>query len=76
MWLIWYVAELCVCVCGGPSKEHNLFEAEIFCNMIYVFTITFDQVNVSLLIKSIIYSKKAQNFFCIFKWVCIYKYFK
>ncbi len=28
------------------SKEHNLFEIEIFCNIINVFTVTFDQLSV------------------------------
>ncbi len=31
------------------KKVHNLFEIEIFCNIIYVFTITFDLFNVPLL---------------------------
>ncbi len=41
-------------------KEQHLFETEIFCNIINVFTVTFDQYNESLLIKSI-------NFFQIFE---------
>ncbi len=31
------------------SKEQHLFEVEIFCNIIHVFTVTFDQFNASLL---------------------------
>ncbi len=34
------------------SKEQHLFEIEIFCNVINVFTITFDQFNASLLNKT------------------------
>ncbi len=33
------------------SKEHNLFEIEIFCYIINVFTVTFHQFNASLLNK-------------------------
>ncbi len=40
--------------------EYNLFETEIFCNIINVVTVTFDQYNESLLIKSI-------NFFQTFE---------
>jgi len=32
-------------------KEHNLFEIEIFCVIINVFTVTFDQFNATLLKK-------------------------
>ncbi len=35
------------------SKEQHLFETEIFCNIINVFTVTFDQFNASLMNKSI-----------------------
>jgi len=31
------------------KKEQHLFETDIFCNIINVFTITFDQFNESLL---------------------------
>ncbi len=34
------------------SKEQHLFEIEIFCNIINVFTVTFDQFNASLINKS------------------------
>ncbi len=37
------------------SKEQHLFETEIFCNIIDVFTVTFDQHNASLLNKNIIF---------------------
>ncbi len=32
------------------KKEQHLFEIEIFCKIINVFTVTFDQLNVSLII--------------------------
>ncbi len=35
------------------SREHNVFEIEIFCNIIYLCTVTFDQFNLSLLNKRI-----------------------
>jgi len=31
------------------SKEQHLFEIEIFCNIINIFTVTFDQFNASFL---------------------------
>ncbi len=33
------------------SKEHYLLEVEIFCNMLNVFAVTFNQCNASLLNK-------------------------
>ncbi len=39
----------------NSSKEQHLFEIEIFCNIINVFTVTFNQFNVSLLNTSIIF---------------------
>ncbi len=41
------------------SKEQGLFKIEIFCNILNVFTITFDWFNASLLNKSIIKLKKT-----------------
>ncbi len=35
------------------SKEQHLFEAEIFCYIINVFAVTFDQFKLSLMNKSI-----------------------
>ncbi len=56
------------------SKEQHLFEIEIFCNIINVFTATFDQFNASLLNKSNNFLKKnfllTQNFLSV-----IYFYF-
>ncbi len=43
---------------GNISKEQHLFETEIFCNIINVFTVTFHQFNASLMNKSI---KKNKN---------------
>ncbi len=37
----------------NSSKEQHLFELKIFCNIINVFTITFDQFNASLLNQSV-----------------------
>ncbi len=33
----------------NSSKEQNLFETEILCNIIDIFTVSFDQFNASLL---------------------------
>ncbi len=35
------------------SKEQHLYEIEIFCNIINVFSVTFHQFNASLLSKSV-----------------------
>ncbi len=35
------------------SKEQHLLEVEILCNNVKVFTVAFDQINTSLLNKSI-----------------------
>ncbi len=35
------------------SKVQHLFELKIFCNIINVFTVTFDQLNASLLNKNL-----------------------
>ncbi len=40
------------------SKEQHLFETEIFCNIINVFTVIFDQFNASMLNKNINFFKK------------------
>lgn len=32
---------------NSSLKEHNLLDIEIFCNIMHVFIITFDQYNVS-----------------------------
>ncbi len=39
-------------------KEQQLFEIESFCNIINVFTVTFEQFNAFLLNKSINFFKK------------------
>ncbi len=47
------------------SKEQHLFQIEIFCDIINVFTVTFDQFNASLMNNSInfvqICKKKKKN---------------
>jgi len=37
------------------KKEQHLFETDIFCNIINVFTITFDQFNASWLNESVLF---------------------
>ncbi len=49
----WYIEFLRIIWWIESSKEQHLFEIEIFCNIISVFTVTFDQFNASLLNKSI-----------------------
>ncbi len=41
-----------LCLCIESSKEHHLFKIEIFCDIINVFTVTFDRFNPSLMNKS------------------------
>ncbi len=44
------------------SKEQHLFETEILCNIINVFTVTFDQFNAALLNKSVyLFQKKPKK---------------
>ncbi len=51
------------------SEEQHLSEIEIFCNIINVFIVTFDQFKASLLNKSInFYNKKKKNY-TDSKWV-------
>ncbi len=45
-------------LCIESSKEQHLFETEIFCNIIIVFTVTFDKFNIFLLNKSINFLQK------------------
>ncbi len=45
----------------GHSKEHYLFKVEVFCKILNVFTVTFDQFNVSLLNKIIISFKQQEQ---------------
>ncbi len=44
------------------SKEQHLFQIEIFCNILNVFTVTFDRFNVYLLNKNINFFKKKQTY--------------
>ncbi len=41
------------------SKEQHIFKIEIFCYIINVFTVPFDQLNASLLNISIVLKKKS-----------------
>ncbi len=50
-WKLWTFFRILCC-----SKEQHLFEIATFCYIVYVFTVTFDQFNASLLNK-IIYKK-------------------
>ncbi len=43
--------------------QQHLFEIEIFCNIINVFTVTFDKLNASSLNNSSNFFKKYNNFF-------------
>ncbi len=42
-------------------KEQHLFEIGIFCTIINVFTVTFDEFNASLLIESINFFQKEKK---------------
>ncbi len=56
-WKPWYILFQHSLTYIASSKEHHLFEIEIFCIIINVFTLTSNQVNVSLLNNSIRFSK-------------------
>ncbi len=53
LWKLWYILFFRIHRWIESSKEQHLFEIEIFWNIINVFTVTFDQFNASLMIKSI-----------------------
>ncbi len=53
MWKLWYILFVRIHRWIESSKEQLLFETEIFCNIINVFTVTFDQYNASFMNKSI-----------------------
>jgi len=50
---MWYILFFRIHRRIESSEEQHLLEIEIFCNIINVFTVTFDQFNVSLMNKSI-----------------------
>jgi len=54
------------------SKEQQLFEEEMFCKIINVFPVAFDQFNASLKNKNILTSVKKTTFFyvtlCLSVW--------
>ncbi len=47
LWKPWCILFFTILWWIESSKEQHLFETEIFCNIINVFTVTFDQFNVS-----------------------------
>ncbi len=53
LWKLWYILFFRIHRWIESSKEQHLFEIETFWNIINVFTVTFDQFNASLMIKSI-----------------------
>ncbi len=53
LWKLWCILFFRILWWIESSKEQHLFGLEIFCNIINVFTATFDQFNASLLNKSI-----------------------
>ncbi len=52
----------------NSSKEHNLFEIEIFCNIINIFTATFDQLKVAVSTILSLLNKIVHVFQNILKW--------
>ncbi len=58
---VWYILFFRIHRWIESSKEQHLFEIETFWNIINVFTVTFDQFNVSLMNKSISFLKKKKN---------------
>ncbi len=53
LWKPWFILFFRIHRWIESSKEQHLFEIEIYCNIINVFTVTFEQCKVSLLNKSI-----------------------
>ncbi len=47
--------------CFDEYKQKLLFEVDIFCNILNVFTVTFDQFNASLLNKSLHFFQKQNK---------------
>ncbi len=62
LWKPWYILFFRIHRWIESSKEQHLFEIEIFCNIINVFTVTFDQLEIAALMnKSINLFKKTQT---------------
>ncbi len=57
LWKLWCMLFFRIHRWIESSKEQHLFEIEIFCNIINVITVTFDQFNASLMDKSINFLK-------------------
>ncbi len=57
LWKPWYILFFRILWWIESSKEQHLFEMEIFCNILNVFTVTFDQLNECFLNKSIYFQK-------------------
>ncbi len=57
-------------------KVHHFLELQIFCNIINVFTVTFDQFNAYML-NSIFFSKTFELLYILCKWIpkglCFYQ---
>ncbi len=60
LWKLWYILFFRIHRWIESSKEQHLFEIEIFCNIINVFTVSFDQFNASL-IDINFFKKKSTN---------------
>ncbi len=61
LWKRWWILFFRIHRSIESSKEQHLFEIEIFCNIINVFTVTFDQFNTSLMNLSINFLKKKKK---------------
>jgi len=55
LWKPWYFLFFRIHRWIDSSEEQRLFETEVFCNIINVFTATFDQFNASLLNKNVVF---------------------
>ncbi len=58
LWKLWYILFVRIHRWIETSEKQHLFEIEIYCNIINVFTDTFDQFNASLMNKSVNLFKK------------------
>ncbi len=54
------------------SKEHNLLEIRMFCNIANVFTVIYDQDIVFLLDKILIYFKKSYWHLTVYLFYIVY----
>ncbi len=72
LWKLWWILFFRIHRWIESSEEQHLFEIEIFCNIINVFTVTFDQFNESLLNKSINFLKDKKKKTDHKQTVCVY----